>query len=351
VPAPIQETPNDPPLPNREVWTSLLEEFHALGGIAENIVLRPSSTIPRLYSNDVEQPIFLRIPANLLVRTQDVTLHGDSISIAESVQMGEKEKAFFERYQTELSWGWRGRAESDGLIEMFDSLQPELQNRLRADFGMGPLIEGERKERILRHFLRNRAIGRRSETRLAPFLDLVNRASTGLGAKSGPDGGVQIEGKVEGEILLAYEYHDPLGTFRKHGVAVPHKQALSLPMRTKAGSFQLVIGRDPTARAQRSGFRSPQMHTESGSVHLSYLTLGDANFPRMPRTIFYALMREARGGQAADIFDQILFFNRAKYLALLEALEPYSGELESRLRSMAHCQLAALAECVGVREP
>ena len=321
-----------------------------MGGISENIVLRPSSAGGALFSENAEQPVRLRIPANLLVRTEDIRLHGDSIRAADTVQMGEREKTFFERYQAELSWGSVRRTESARLIDMFDALQPELQNKLVVDFGMGPFIEGERQERILRHFLRNRAIGRRREARLALFLDLVNRGSKGLAAKPGPDGSVQIEGKVEGEILLAYEYHDSLGTFRKHGVAVPHPHAFSLPARTQAGSFELAIGRDPMAYTQRSDMRSPRIQVESGTVHLSYLTLGDAKFLRMPRAIFYALMRETRVGGAADIFDQIIFLNRAKFLALLEALEPHSGELESLLRSMAHFQLAALAECVGARE-
>jgi hypothetical protein len=92
------------------------------------------------------------------------------------------------------------------------------------------------------------------------------------------------------------------------------------------------------------------MRAESGKVNLSYLIVGNAKFPRLPRAIFYDLMREARVGRAEDVFDQILFVNRTKFLALLDSLETHRGELVSRLRSMAHFQLAALAECAGARK-
>jgi hypothetical protein len=226
-----------------------------------------------------------------------------------------------------------------------------LRNRLTTDFAMKPFIEGERTKRIFRHFLRSRAIRRRRETRLAPFLDLMKHGSNGRRAKFGPQGGAEIEGKAEGEILLAYEHHDPLGIFIKHGFPGPRSHAYSLPLRTKTGSFEVAIERDPLTSTERPGFRAPQLRMESGTLHLSYLTVGNAKFPRMPRGIFYTLMREARAVRAEEIFDRILFVNRGKFLALLRALEPHRGELVSRLRSMAHFQLAALAECLGAREP
>ena len=101
---------------------------------------------------------------------------------------------------------------------------------------------------------------------------------------------------------------------------------------------------------ERADFRAPQIRVESDTNHPSYLTLGNAKFPRMPRGIFYKLMQEARAPRTDALFDRILFTNRSKFLSLLEAHEPLRGELESRLRAMAHFQLAALAECLGARE-
>jgi len=350
VAAPINETPDGERLPDRGVWQSLLDEFRALGGVAENLALRPSATGGRLFPENPDRPVLLRVPANLVFPPPDIALKGDCIAIEDSAGTEPRERVFFERYHAALSWGGGGYAEGATLIDMFDSLQPELQKRLVADFGMRPFIEGERRERIFRYFLRSRAIRRRRETYLAPFLDLMNRSSNGLHAKFGPHRGVRLEGNAEGEIFLAYQHHDALGIFNKHGIAGSRLHALSVPMHTRSGPSELAIGRDPMADTDRAGFRVPQMRVESGTVHLSYLTVGNAKFPRLPRAIFYDLMREARVGRAEEIFDQILFVNRTKFLALLEALEPHRGELVSRLRSMAHFQLAALAECVGARE-
>lgn len=331
-------------------WETLVTEFRALGGVAENIALHPTPTGRGLFPENPDKPVQLRVPGNLLFPPRNLALRGDSLRIEGTARKAPRSEEFFERYQAELSWGGRGHAQESALIDMFDSLEPKLRSMLAADFGMTPFIQGERNERILRYFLRGRIVRRHGEGCLAPFFDLMNRGSNGLQPTFGSKGGLQIEGKAEGEILLPYDYFDSLGIFSRHGTAVRREHAFSLPMHTKAGRFDLVIGRDPTAHTERPEFLSPQMRTEPAAVHLSYLTLGDANFPRMPRGIFYVLMREARIMRADDIFDRVLFVNKTKFLSLLGALEPHRGELVSRLRSMSHFQLAALAECLGARE-
>lgn len=344
------QTPQGERAPDAKSWQSLLDEFRALGGVAENIALRPSGTGRGLFPENPDQPVRLTVPANLLIRPREIALYGDRIGLHDGAGTEQRPKAFFERYQAEFSWGGGRQEQGAALLDLFDSLPPELRNRLTKDFGMEAVIEGERGERMLRCFLRSRGIRRRGEVFLAPIFDCMNRGSEGLYPKFGPKGSVQLEGRSHGEILLAYEQYDSLGIFIMHGIALPREHAFSLPMRTKAGPFELFIGRDLTASAQRPGFRAPQMRTESDVLRLSYLTVGDAGFPRMPRGIFYALMRDARAGGAEEIFDRILFANRTKFLSLLALLDPLRGELVSRLRSMVHFQLAALAECLGARE-
>jgi len=327
-----------------------VDDFRALGGVADNVAQGRWPPGHGLFPTDPAKPFLLSVPDNLLFRIRDVEFVNDRMRIKPDSGAAPAERDFFERYQAAFSSGGGGREEWTRLIDMFDSLQPELRNRLVADFGMKPIVEGERRDRILRCFLRSRAIQRRRENHLAPFFDLMNRGGNGLHAKSGPQGEVQLEGRAEGEILLAFDHHDSLGIFNAYGIAAPRAHAFSLPLRTKAGPFELVIGRDPTINTQRWDFPAPQMRVESGTIHLSYLTVGNASSPRMPRGIFHALMREARVGRAEETFDRILFINRTKFLKLLAELDAGRGELVSRLHRMALFQLASLAECVGARE-
>jgi len=338
----------DTPSPDPAPWQGLLDEFRTMGGVAHNIVLRPSASGRGLFPENPERPVCLLVPDSLLFRTRDIGLVGDRIGIADGVETEPRTKSFFERYQTEHFCGG-ARTESARLIDMFDSLQPELRNRLAAEFGLKDFVVGDREKRIFRYFFRSRAIRWRGDTYLVPLLDRMNRGERGLKAKPGPGGGLQIEGSTEGEILLSFDSQDSLGTFTKHGIAVPRMHAYSVPTRTKAGAIELVIGRDVTMGTGHPGSGPPQMQVESGNIHLSYLTVGNVKSPRLPRGIFYTLMRKAGVAHAEDAFDKILFVNRTKFLSLLEALEPLNGELVSRLRRMAHFQLAALAECVGAR--
>jgi hypothetical protein len=118
----------------------------------------------------------------------------------------------------------------------------------------------------------------------------------------------------------------------------------------KLGAIDLSIGRNVTAKTERAGFALPEMKSEAGELSLSHLMVGNSNFPRASRGIFYTLMREAGAAGSAETFDRVLNFNKTTFLQLLEALEPLNGEMVRRLRNMAHCQLEALSHCVGTRE-
>jgi hypothetical protein len=347
---PNDNPPNHASPPRRGAWETMSDEFRALGGAVENIVLRPSSFGRGLFPIDPAKPFLLRVPDNLLFRLRDVAFEGDCIRINEDADTGLRERSFFERYQSAFSWGGGGRVESAELIDMFDSLPSDVRELLTAYFGMSPFIQGDRAERIRLHFLRSRMIPWGDESLLVPFIDLIHGGSNEARVDSGPQGGVQIEGEAPGEILLDYGHHDPLGFFNKHGLAAARLHAFSLPMQAKIGSFNLVIGRDPRAKTERAGFGLPEMQMEGGTLHLSYLTVGNSRFPRVPRGIFYTLMREAEVSGAEDAFDRILFYNRTQFLKLIEALEPSRNEIVTRLRRMAHFQLEALAQCVGTRE-
>jgi hypothetical protein len=335
---------------DHQLWQGLIEDFGALGGTLENVAPRLTRTGLTLISENRAHSVLLRAPRNLLFRPEDMVLEGDHVRIGATTEQNQHERAFFERYLAAVAWTGAGGASCARLIDLFDQLDPGLRTRLAEEFGMNRFIEGPRETRILRLFVSGRTVGLRGESLFAPFIDLMKRGNRGLHASAGPQGGVEIRGEAEGPLFLAFGHHDTLGVFRKYGVERPRPHAFSLATQFKVGPLELAVQRDPLTSIQRSGMRMPQLRLESGTIHLSHVMLGNLRFPRTPRAIFRALMREAEVGHSDAIFDRILYFNRTRFLSLLEALEPHSGELVTRLRHVALFQLAALAECAGARE-
>jgi hypothetical protein len=328
----------------------MLDEFRALGGVAENVALRRSPSGQRLYSEDFAKPFLVRVPKTMIFPVRDIEFVGDTIRIRDSANKTSTDRDFFERYQTALSWGGGGQSEAAGLIDMFDTLPAELRAMLATDFAMGHLVEGNRAERIRRQFLRGRAIDRDHNKYLIPIIEFASRGGGGVACTSDELGHLQIRGEGHGEISIPFGPHDALGVFRKFGTASARPHAFSLPLKTKVGTTDLTIGRDLTAKTERAHFALPEMKFESGELLLSHLMVGNSHFPRASRGIFDTLMREAAVRGAAEAFDLVLYINRGKFLHLLELLEPLHGEMIVRLRRMATFQLEALTHCTGTRE-
>lgn len=337
--------------PVSTAWQDVLKEFRALGGIAENVTLRPHGHWgPGLFSANPDKPFVVDIPASLLFRVENVEFVDGAIRIKNSAPVASAERDFFARYQKVLSWGEVGESGATLFIEMLDAVPLKLHETLVADFAMQEFFEGTRAERIQGYFLRSRAVMWNGTSVIVPFIELARRCENATVLGSHEPGHLRIEGEVPGEIFVAFGRQDPLGIFRKFGLPAARLHAFSLPVRTKVGTADLTIGRNPAAKEERAGFVIPQMKSESGELFLSHLMLGNSTFPRASRGIFYTLMREAGVTGSDEAFDRVLQFNKGAFLRLLEMLEPLRGEIITRLRRMAHFQLGALAHCVGARE-
>jgi hypothetical protein len=336
--------------PTSRDWEAMLAEFRALGGVAENIVLRRAPSVQRLYSEDPAMPFLVRVPKTMAFPVREIEFVGEMIRVRNGAVTNATERDFFERYQTAYSWGGGGRSEAARLIDMFATLPAGLRATLAADFGMEDQLEGNRAERILRQFLRSRAIDRDRNNLLIPIIEFARRGGGGVACASDERGNLQIQGIAHGEISIPFGPHDTLGVFRKFGIASARPHAFSLPMKTKIGTSDLTIGRDLTAKTERARFGLPETKLESGELFLSHLMVGNSHFPRGSRGIFDTLVREARMRGSAEAFDLVLHLNKETFLHLLELLEPLRGEMITRLRRMALFQLEAMTYCIGTRE-
>lgn len=331
-------------------WEAMLSAFRTLGGIAENV--RPGATPSDrgLFACDPAQPILVRTPENLLFAVNDIEFAGDHIAIRNEAGAGPAEREFFEKYEALFSRIAGGRTDATSYIDALDDLPADVRAILSADFGMSPFIEGDRIERIRKRFLEMRLVAWNGESAIMPLLELAKPAPDGIACTPGFGGGLQIEGRTEGEILVFYSPGDTFGLFHRFGVVGAQPLAFSLPMKSKPGGIELTIKWNPAIQSWRGGFPTPLLTSTGGELSLSYLMVGNSKSPRLPRGIFRALMREAGAPDADEIFDFILHVNRRRFLKLLEVMEPYRGGMIVTLRKMARHQLDAMTHCIGARE-
>ena len=83
---------------------------------------------------------------------------------------------------------------------------------------------------------------------------------------------------------------------------------------------------------------------------MQFLMIGNQHYPRLPKGIFYRLMREAGHAGFEESFDLIHHLNRLHFIDLLATLDGIELPMARTLRAMAQYQLRAMSFCWGVRE-
>jgi hypothetical protein len=336
----------------------MLEEFRALGGVAENVTVGQGHLGRGLFPRDPAKPFRLRLPDNLLFPVSDTEFAGRRLRIKEDAEIAPAERAFFERYEHDFSWGRAGEAESAAFVSMLDSLPPEVRTTLTGDFGMGVLLQGDSTQRAQERFLESRMIYWHNRNVLMPLIELANcgddavfqGGNDGIPYGSDAEGRLQIEGETRGEILVNYGPHDPFHIFRTFGFPGARSRAYSLPITTRVGAMEVEIDWKTARRKKRGDVWVPEMTVKGDRIFLSYVMIGNANAPRLPRGMFCTLMNEAGATGADEAFDNILFANKGAFLHLLEVLGNHRGEMITIMTKMAHFQLEAMAHCWGTRE-
>lgn len=328
-------------------WDELLTEFRALGGVVENIRPGRGALGRGLFAEDPAKPFLLRVPENLLIPVEQISFVGDRMTVRPSAAIPDPEREFFVKYANVFSWGGGGRLEAETFIAGLDALPAEVRAMLESDFGMGPLLEGEREARAQRRFLLSRAYSWNGIDVIAPIIELANHDARGIPFEI--TDGLKMEGRSGDEIFVSYGLHDSFSIFHRFGFASREPAAFSLPMSVSLGPIELNIARGFELVRLRDVW-VPQLTDTGTGLALSCLMLGHRAYPKLPRGTFRVLMKPLGLKNPDEVFDSILHANWTKFLKLLAALEPHTGELVRTLRNMAHYQLEAMTWCIGARE-
>jgi len=329
-----------------QLWNEILDEFRALGGVADNVRLDDGPLGRGVFVIDPALPARLHVSENMLVSVSDIVFENGALRISPKAGIGERERRFVEDYYGRLSWGAGGRGEIERVFEHAQKLPENLRYRLSTEHRCSNWFVKPTEEVIQQRFLQSRHIDYEGRTVLMPMTDLVNHgAAPPFLCKNG----ITIAGKWESEVFVHYGDTDPYGAFESWGFTCEEPTAFSIEVLGNIGPTRLHIER--ALGETKSGPRQwvPRFSNRDGDGVLNFLMLGNRQYPRLCKGIFYKTMQSAGLAGYEEAFDTIQHVNRMHFLALLETLEKFDGPMVQTLRRMARYQLQALSYCFGVR--
>ena len=323
-------------------WEELLEEFRALGGIADNLSHRRGPLGMGLFPREQGKPVHLLVPRRLLIPTDHIVFESGAMRIISSFPCTSREKAWFEHYQAAFSWG-QARLQIDRFVkEMLDlpkDIQMELERVFQIRFAQDAGF-------VRSFFVDSRKLRSEGQSTIVPLVELANHGH--LGAFTNSQEGIGIQGHFSGEVLVAYANLDAWAMFKTWGFASDERVGFALPMRMDIPCGRLAIGRqlerfDVGEVPGVGTVKVPHLQIQDKEIVLSYLGLGNETFPRLQRSIFCHLWRKARLPDPEETFDIIVRANRLLFLNLIESLQDLDGPASRVLREMATYQLSGLS--------
>jgi hypothetical protein len=322
----------------------MVEEFRALGGTADNVCLKEGRFGRGLFPIDPSQPCKVNIPEALLVSVEHIEFHNNVLRIGPAAQIGAREKIFLENYEQNFSWGV-GRQHIEDLLGMMHEAPVELRELLEQTFQAGAWLAGTAPEAVQQSFLASRRIEFKGRSVVMPVAELANH-----GAVTGYDieDSIGISGQFDDEVLVRYLNTDPWQIFTGWGFASAETLALSLPVNLPTLGITIGDGGLRLSKSKKLFF--PDVTLEDGRLRLSYMMLGNSNFPRMSRGIFCRIMADAGRQDGNEAFDFIQHINRRQFYKLLEVSEQAATPLRRLLQTVSRYQLEAMSHSIGTRD-
>lgn len=328
-------------------WDEMLDEFRALGGVADNVRLAQGRFGRGLFPIDPSKPVKVHVPDSLLIDLKQVVLENDAFRVGPAAEIGAREKVFWENYQRDFSWGTSG-GETRDLLQMVQEAPKELREILAAPFKTNLWLGSTEPRTVAERYLATRVVRYKGGHVVMPVVELANHGHPKRYEIE--DGkGVGLSGHFSREILVRYGTYDPLELFINWGFASDNEEfALSLNLANDRLGFS--IGREDIKSPQDMKSFIPRVSRENGKLTLSHLLLGHKRFPRVARGIFARIMRNAGRSDAEEVFDGIQHANRMQYYRLIELSEGAAPALGRLLRDVARYQLDAMSNNYGKRD-
>jgi hypothetical protein len=332
-------------------WEELLDEFRALGGIAENARLDVGPLGRGIFPIDPSKPVVLHCPYALQVRLMHLEMRDGKMQ-AKPEFYGARERAFFEAYEEQFGWSAGGSEESWQQQLAWSELPAEIVNAMQT---MGMLDGIEQRfappnvESCKLDYLHARLFQRDGGNYVVPIIDLVNHSS--YVPTYVYENGIGVAGTFSDEVLVRYNAADAWTLAQRYGFTTMSPIAYSIGINVAiAGGKRLTVARNINELVVENGVQYPKITVDADGVTLAHLALGFSMAKDLPRAIFRKIMAPRLNAPQADhIFDGIQEFNRNEFITLLRKLRKYDGPLVHTLEEAVINQLETLNACVGAR--
>lgn len=328
-----------PPYPS-ERWTSLIEEFQSFGGTAINVIQRQGEFGLGLFPIDPSKPVELRAPKNLLVSTDNIFLKNGNIAIKDGENFPPGYADWYERFQSDFSWG----AEAQHSIQTFEEGLRSLPKDcllLLEKFGFyvssDRYPQGKEIDAIFQRFIKTRQINWQGSNYLMPIIELINHSprhqSWGFSDKD-----IHIKGQFDGEMLVRYSIADPLIRLIQYGFNCREPMCFSFN--------QKIIHKGRTVLV-RGGINYEvskpfKIETRQNKYILNNPILSHSKNPRLPRKIFKESLKELDWVDADELFEQIHMQNNIALIKILKSLRGVHGGVSYQLTNACLDQLEIL---------
>jgi hypothetical protein len=323
-------------------WDALLTEFRGLGGTAENVTLRQGSRGRGVFAVDPAKPARLFVPPNLLVRCEDTEVRDGLLAVKPSSSLGARERAFFGRYQENFSWGAGVFDELWQTQLAWNQLPQNIRDALLATWPMKAEAFSEPSEDLChKRYINTRMIKYRENPVFMPVVELVNHGRNAPGFDRTE--GIAVGGVFADEVLATYGGDDCWGTAVNYGFCEARNYAYAVQGDLKFEGHHIKISRAPNQAERYNGVMLPIVRLEDGTVHFSFLTLGNEKLPHLPRAVFLHVTKNTPIKRPDKLFDLIQHYNRLLLLKFLRGSEGSAMPLVAMLRSAAFRQLETLS--------
>lgn len=330
-------------------WHAFLDEFRAFGGKAENVMQRKGAYGLGLFPIDPSRPVELHVPDELLVPVEQVTINDGNLVVSDPSTFPEGYADWFARYQSNYSWGAEAKENilqfEEGLKNLPDSLKEILKRNGIYNSEIRFPGNDEEKELMDRYFL-SRCINRKGQRMIMPLIELLNHSPSSKGYDM-KGNGVLVTGMYDGEVLVKYNFADPLRRLFGYGFNAPEPLAFSVSCRIRHNELDVAVQGGLSGK----GFSKPPTAEMKGErLVIQQPLLGSTQSPKMPKTLLIQACKNIEGVDAGELFDQIIQRNVVTYINLIRELKTSEGYVENLLRECCLDQLFSLSQHFGQRD-
>ena len=326
-------------------FTEILEEFRALGGIAENIELRNGIYGRGIFPIHPNKPIKIFTPTHLLVSPNWLKLDRDNhIIINSKLGLDPAFIDFYENYQQFFGWSNVGIKELSLYHNELTKLPKKIKQFLFLLGWNDTDFDKKTNKDYLKDYVTSRQIRIENESKLMPIVELINHSSNGKQYVA--DDGVKFDGTFKKEVLACYHgSFDAIHFFRIYHFNSESTTVLSCDVKIEVPNVGWInIFRSDAMVDIKDGAMTPRMIKTNSGIQIDFLELVKSKSTRLPRKIFIEGMHQfgLSTKVANQIFDGLIEHNRQVYTDFINECRLSTNKVAKELESIALNQLKLL---------